>query len=169
METIKPAIEEKPITMNNFWTFFAAADAKHGQQGLQEVIALSFHWFEMNVNKGFQDFETELRNRNLDTYLIAVDPSKDMLPNSKLISINNLNYRPQYQCIYSCRSKPCALLELLKTSQTYDENYGKLATSGVIVLDESKMDEYKKIQKIKMYDETEKEYYDDLAHGIIKK
>lgn len=100
---------------------------------LELFIAGSFGWIKCNPDKSFQDLEKELRKRNFNTHLIALQPrlKNDMCtlgfpsrPDDKTVY--------DYECIFSCRLKEDAMQELLSIS-SYEENFEKLKRAACVI------------------------------------
>lgn len=93
---------------------------------LHSFCASALGWLCANPHKSFLDLETELRQRNLNTHLIAANPAKG----SKLRMINDYKADIKWECIFSCRPPPFAALEVLAHSRSVGENREKLAYAG---------------------------------------
>ncbi len=74
----------------------------------QFFIAATKGWFEFNSGKNYQDLEKELREKKLNTHIIA-RPTND-----------------NYECIISCKPYKYASEELLQYSNSYEENFKNL-------------------------------------------
>jgi len=117
------------------WHNIRVADELHN---LQMFIGAASGWFALNPEKNFQDLERELRERDLNTHLIAKKPGfsgdftlripvKDREQTKELI----------YECIYSCRPKEFALEELHEFAENYDDNFEKLALAGSVTVNDT--------------------------------
>jgi len=126
-------------------------------------------WFEHNPTKNYQDFETELRTRKykrnaeltereFNTHLYAKTPC--LRDGFKLVSPNN-KYEPEYECVYSCRPKQYALMEIKKYWSSYEKNFEGLGKAGMLVVEDSKEkitnDEY-----FKLFNEEQMREYEDI-------
>lgn len=107
------------------WNNISEADKKFN---LQYFIAASLSWFKLFPDKNYQDLELELRNRKLNTYLIA------NRFNNKSYKLCKPDKTPaEYLIIYSCRPPPYALEELLDYWPNYQDNFKNLINCGVMV------------------------------------
>ena len=116
-------------TLNNIvWHNLLIADKN---LHLSAFIAASMGYLKANPEKNYQELEQELRDKNLNTYLIAKDNPN--IPDAVLKFFNKEdNSDIKYQCVMSCRPPPYALYELLEYSKSYKENFKKLKYAGDI-------------------------------------
>lgn len=145
-----------------FWHNFKIADSEHA---LSLFISIALGWFQKHPERSYQDLEKLLREKDFDTYLIAIKPN--LFATGKLATLQEGDtYNPVYECIYSCRPKPNALKELLTHSKTYEENFEKLAISGRVIVEEiSKLEQEK---DVKMFNNEEQNVSDKLRNCEIK-
>jgi len=153
IEYIEPTIDETAESI--CWNNIMEAD-RHLH--LTMFIVSCTAWINLHHDKNFYDLEIELRNRNLNSHLIAC--ITDIPPNIKLgLPKNKQNIDYKYECIFSCRPKKESLLEVLSHSKTYDENLEKLKFSGTRILsDESTLDTTD--SKTKIFTKNERSNYD---------
>jgi hypothetical protein len=95
---------------------------------LEWFIGGSMGWLKANPGKNYQDLETELRQRDLNTHLIATKPRYSALK----IPYSKGGATMDFECIMSCRPKDAAMKELLTHAESYEENWARLAFSGSI-------------------------------------
>lgn len=91
-------------------------------------------WLIENNEINLQNLEKLLRNNNLDVFLIASDKIND----NEIISLPNCDRELKYNCIISCKDKN----EVLKYSNSYEENFTKLLNTGFTI---NKDDSFKNI------------------------
>ncbi len=103
--------------------------------------AAALGWFRLYPNCNFQDLETELRKKNLQTHLIATPFTKhDKEIYSLTYPLKTKEERekegipPMYKVTFSCRPVEYALKELLKYSTSYGENFQKLKITGYLIV-----------------------------------
>ncbi len=101
---------------------------------LEMFIGGSIGWLQCNPTKNYKDLEQELRRLNFDTHLIASE-CKLTDPRYVLGFPYRIDDRRtyKYECIYSCRPKKFALVELLTHSVSYEENLEKLNDSAALM------------------------------------
>lgn len=112
---------------------------------LNLFIASSFGWFRLHPDKNYQDFEEFLRANQMNTHLIAANPTIDK-------TLYSLSGEPaEFEALFSCRPPSIALKELLTHSSSYEENFAKLLKAGTLKLKST--DE--KIENVEMFSEKE--------------
>lgn len=116
-------ISEGELPLDICWHNLKVADELHN---LTYFICASSGWLSLNPSKTYQDLEKELREKNFNTHLIAVN--KRNIPGMELMMPDGMN--AQHECIFSCRPTEYALRELLQHSGSYDENFKKLMYAG---------------------------------------
>jgi hypothetical protein len=134
------------------WHNIKLADERYN---LQLFLAAAGGWFHLYPEKGFQDLERELRQRNMKTHLFAAKPTlqaKYKLMNPQKEFDTGL----EFECMYSCRPAPHALKEVLQHSSSYEENFEKLAKSGYITLSDEKAKDVSNSDKVKIFSDEEK-------------
>lgn len=125
------------------------------QYNLQYFIAAARGWFHLYPQKGYQDLEKELRQKNMNTYLFAAKPG-DLRIKHRLVNLQEEEKGVEYECMYSCRPPPYALKEVLRHSKSYEENLEKLAKAGHIVVDEAGSSKMMGSEKVKILSDDEK-------------
>jgi hypothetical protein len=109
---------------------------------LELVVAASTAWFRANPNSTLQDFERRLRAQKLPVYLIASVPEQvtdDNRTHQKLLDIH-FNSTPEpltYALRYCCRPESSAQREILDHSDSYEDNFAKLAKTGIYQIGDS--------------------------------
>lgn len=135
-------IEYEPVDDYENATDIAFHNMKIGDDihHLNTFIGGQSGYFFANPSKTFQDLERELRDRNFNTHLIAMNPpNKDKFkyilgtPHNKS---DNVEYK--YECITSCRPKEYALKELLESWDSYEANFEALQYAGTVIVDDKK-------------------------------
>jgi hypothetical protein len=113
-------------------------------------------WFKLNPEKNYQDLEKYLRDNKLNTHLICKKPS-NISKNHKLgLFKENDSTLYLYECIYSCRPPPYALLELKETMGfSYEENFENLKFAGSIFVEDEETDQILKNKNIKKLNSQE--------------
>jgi len=104
---------------------------------LAHFIASSMAWFKLRPGATYQDLETYLRGGKFNTYLIA--RKYDVMPTgTKFVRPPGMRSDTpvQFECIYSCRPAPHALNELIEVNETYEENFLKLGSAGMLGVDD---------------------------------
>ena len=149
-----PAVywENTESTIDNFWNNMKIADTLNS---LQIILMLSEYYFKTNKDKGYKDYELELREHKLNVGLIAerVSDNKtigNMVRSGKGLVIKknmtnnyfkkkedeNFNihdYIADYSVVFSCRPREEVISETLKHSESMEENLKKLEQTGVFV------------------------------------
>jgi hypothetical protein len=104
---------------------------------IELVISASTAWFRANPDKTVQDLEKQFRDNKLPVYLIAKQGESPII-DGQPTTLTGINGKPSqgdlelpYSLVYSCRPEKLALSELLENSTSYEENYEKLARTGV--------------------------------------
>mgnify|MGYP005696025125 CR=1 FL=1 len=131
--------ENTEPTIDNFWNNMKIADTLNS---LQIILMLSEYYFKTNKDKGYKDYELELREHNLDVGLIAERVSD----NSNICNMTNNyfkkkedenfnihDYVADYSVVFSCRPREEVISETLKHSESMEENLKKLEQTGVFV------------------------------------
>jgi hypothetical protein len=115
------------------WHNMKIADEIHSSQWF---AAAATGWLKHNKINNFQEFETELRKRNFNTHLFAVEKKDDSnieLTYPGQFDKKETEDRPlKYECNYSCKPIEHALKEIQSVNGSYDDNFAKLKFSGVI-------------------------------------
>ena len=134
------------------WHNISVSDKYHD---LNFFIMSSMAWLKLNPDKNFADLETELRNRKLDTHLLASKPN--LGPNTKLGLHNksDVDREYEYECMFSCRPLNLAVEELLQHWSSYEDNFDHLSKAGIIMVDNA--DKLEKEPNIKIFNDTEKD------------
>jgi len=127
------------------WEKMRNADKNHK---LYDFIENTVHWFGLNKNQTYQDLEKKLRQENFNTYLYCKKLSEK---EKQEYYILDLKYEKEveYECIYSCESKPYALLEVLKYWPTYEQNFEYLKEAGIRVLKQISLEELENLIIVK--------------------
>lgn len=140
-------------TLDNFWANAEEIDKHHN---LQHTCMLYPGYFKFEENKGIKtpkDFELELRQRSIDTGLIAIIPNAQVqqaINDNKIIFIkqkyahlycgdereySTSSPKPEhvakYELIYSCRPRQEVIEETLTHHSSIDENLKKLEEAGI--------------------------------------
>ena len=148
-EDCEPSIE-------NFWENIKIADAMHS---LQISLMLGEYYFAFNKDKGYNDYESELRSHGLSMGLIAEKVSdneriQEMITSGKGLIIKKelvdeylqkkndtdfdvTKYIAEYSVIFSCHPRDQVVEETLKHSESMEENLLKLEQTGVFISSES--------------------------------
>lgn len=122
---------------------------------LELVVAASTAWFRANPDCTLQDLERRLRDNGTPVYLIASVPEQfadETLPHQKLLDIhfNSTSEPLTYALRYCCRPESSAQREILQHSESYEDNFTKLAKTGIYQIGEADEGQDKvDIQKIK--------------------
>lgn len=149
-----PAVywENTEPTIDNFWNNMKIADTLNS---LQIILMLSEYYFKTNKDKGYKDYELELREHKLNVGLIAERVSDNiticnMVRSGKGLVIkknmtNNFfkkkedenfnidDYVADYSIVFSCRPREEVIYETLKHSESMEENLKNLEQTGVFV------------------------------------
>lgn len=99
---------------------------------LEIFIGGSMGWLKANPTKNYQDLERELRDRNFSTHLIAANDPNINGTSISLPDRGTDGVKYIYQCVMSCRPPKYAMEELLRSSNSYEENFEKLRYAGII-------------------------------------
>ena len=145
---LDPNPEETPEQI--CWHNITLSDQCHN---LEYFIMSSMAWLKLNPDKNFADLETELRNRKLNTHLLAHKP--DLPPNSKLGLHGNSNQEYKYECGFSCRPLNLAIEELLQYWPSYEDNFDQLSKTGIAIMDN--FDKLEKEPNLEIFHDTEKD------------
>jgi hypothetical protein len=112
----------------------------HNLKTADEILNLPYFcasamaWIKINPTKNYKDLEIELRKKQYNTHLIA---KGNKIPNSFIFLRKDDDHsKYKYACIFSCRSPPKALNELLETWQSYEDNLNALEFAGQVVLND---------------------------------
>ena len=102
-----------------------------------------------NPGKNNSDLEKELRKHNLDLHLIAdINPPAEY----DTVSCPDMSQRVKYMLVYSARSKPSFMKELLTHASSYEENFSRLDDAGSLIQKGSDLSNIKK-ENTKPYEE----------------
>jgi len=102
-------------------------------RNLNYFSCAAISWLILNPNKNLQDLEVFLRQNNFDTHTIAANSNHIDSPPKMFLSITGLkDDKLIYTCVFSCRDKISAMKELKTHSKTYEENFEKLALTGIM-------------------------------------
>ena len=132
---------------------------------LKVFIGASLGWLKANPDKNYQDLEKELRERNFNTHLIAINNPN--IPNTKL-QLPNSDVLAEYQCIMSCRPPKDAVTELLQHSKSYEENFDKLKLSGNLYSNKDEEDNMKNNNDVVILDKDEQTDMEKMANNELK-
>ena len=111
-------------------------------------------WLRENPGKNNSDLEKELRKHNLNLHLIAdINPP----PEYDTVSCADMSQRVKYMLVYSARSKPEAMKELLTHASSYEENFSRLDDAGSLIqkgtdLSNIKKDNTKPYEELGVYE-----------------
>lgn len=164
-----PAVywENTEPTIDNFWNNMKIADTLNS---LQIILMLSEYYFKTNKDKGYKDYELELREHKLNVGLIAerVSDNKtigNMVRSGKGLVIKknmtnnyfkkkedeNFNihdYIADYSVVFSCRPREEVISETLKHSESMEENLKKLEQTGVFVSSSERIKDEPNVQAL---------------------
>ncbi len=106
----------------------------HNIENLSKTLNFSlcsqacFAWLVNNKDKSFYDLQNILIKKEINLYLIANDKIEE---NHKLSIPNEIDDKTlKYNCIFSCKNKENVLEEILKYSNSFEENLEKLKLTG---------------------------------------
>lgn len=136
---------------------------------LKVFTSAAMGWLKANNGtKNYQDLEKELRERNLETHLIAAKPPA-ILPIGCALMLPHDASGPVaprkwlYEAWFSCRPRAYALQELLTHNQSYEDNFAKLAFAATIGVDEP--NNIKENETTVVFKEQERNQLNDVAHN----
>ncbi len=126
IEFVTPPKEMYPVDVA--WANMKTADLI---LNLKLFIDASMGWLRCNPKKNYQNLETELRERDFETHLIAKIPSLTG-GDLKIPFSTSQKEKIDFECIMSCRPRKYALEELLETAESYEQNWARLAFAGSV-------------------------------------
>jgi hypothetical protein len=99
-------------------------------------------WFAINKGKTYIDLELFLRKNNMNTHLYAkpIKLEKGLTlyvphgPKGTTLTMQGPKDNLIHECIYSCRPKPFALMEVLSVWSSYEENLNELSKAGSLII-----------------------------------
>ena len=94
-------------------------------------MAAATSWLKF-TNKTLVSLELELRKRNFNTIICAVNMNLDS--NYYLLKIVESDPDPIFRYIYICKPQPFSTLEILQHSSSYEENLQKLEYCGHLAI-----------------------------------
>lgn len=139
-------IKEDDDKLDIIWQNLLVSDRIHN---LQLFSSAAFAWLLYYCErtetgyinaKNYQDLEKELRDKNMNTYLIANERElHDERQCFGLPLIEGHTRNKKYECLFSCRPPPYAMRELLQYQKSYEENFEKLRDCGSIFVNEENL------------------------------
>lgn len=124
LQIVSPGSHEEKI--NICWHNLSISDEV---MCLEMFISAALSWVKLNPELNYSHLEQQLREKNLNTHLIA----KNFIENGDVVlKYGDTENKCEYECIFSCRPKEVAIRELLEYSESYDINLNKLAKAGSI-------------------------------------
>ena len=148
----EPGKDETPEAIA--WHNMREADPHHK---LDVFMSGARGWLKANPGKTYQHLEKELRDRKLQTHLIAVKPKAKRVgmhldwpwpcpvqEDKATAKADKADTKqptpapasPEYECIFSCRPTSDAVKEVLQHWPTYDANFKALANAGSYVMED---------------------------------